>query len=207
VANNIVETMSAGINDRNPAKAGEPAEVISIRKNNYRDDPVSELRDPDNLDFRPRRGGALVDAGYRIRGCDVPWKKVAITGSAGTVGTEPDIGPYEYDSPIYWIPGFQYAHASTPVPPDGTTTAMSDADLMWLGAYRADTHRVYFGVSEQAVRAATMGSPEFRRTFEGPANIFDPGALMPGQAYYWRVDAVRDGKTSEGELWTFTVSE
>jgi hypothetical protein len=207
VANNIVETMSAGINDRNPAKAAEPAEVISIRKNNYRDDPASELRDPANLDFRPRQGSVLIDAGHSISRDEVPWKRVPITGVDDIVAAQVDIGPYEYDSPVYWIPGFQYAHASTPVPPDGTTTAMSDADLMWLGAYRADTHRVYFGESEQTVRTATVDSPEFRRTFEGPANIFDPGALKPGQTYYWRVDAVRDGETSEGELWTFTVSE
>ena len=75
-------------------------------------------------------------------------------------------------------------------------TARPDCDLMWLGGYKAERHRVYFGTSRD---------PGFHKTFEGDANIFDPGTLKPGQTYYWRVDAIREGKTIEGETWGFTV--
>ena len=67
------------------------------------------LRDPDNLDFRPKQGSDLVAKG---------------------------IGPYGQESiehgGYYWIPGCQQLVASMPIPPDGTTTAKCDADLMWL---------------------------------------------------------------------------
>ena len=56
-----------------------------------------EVVDADNLDFRPRK-----DSKYN--------KDMA--------------GPYRYDpnSKYYWIPGRQLYKASTPVPPDGSTT-------------------------------------------------------------------------------------
>ena len=56
-----------------------------------------EVVDADNLDFRPRE-----DSKYN----------------------KDMVGPYRYDpkSKYYWIPGRQLYKASTPVPPDGSTT-------------------------------------------------------------------------------------
>jgi hypothetical protein len=135
----------------------------------------------------------------------VSWKQVDITGIGDVVGDAVDIGPYEYDAPVYWIPGFQFAQASTPVPPNGSTTVKPDADLMWLDGYGAAEHDVYFGTSEGAIAEAGRDSPEFRQTFEAPNNIFGPGVLEPGQTYYWRVDSIRAGEIVRGDVWYFTV--
>ena len=103
--------------------------------------------------------------------------------------------------------GFKFPKASTPVPPDGTTTAKSDCDLMWLGGYKADTHDLYFGTSAEEVASAAKDDLAFRKTFRGSANIFDPGELKRGRTYFWRIDAIRDGKTIKGETWKFTVEK
>ncbi|MCK5173638.1 MAG: hypothetical protein KAR47_09615, partial [Planctomycetes bacterium] len=201
VANNITPAFSAGINDRIETKPRKPAEVLSIMKNNFTDDPVTHLRDPENMDFRPRKASPLIDAGYIIQKSDVPWKKVPLTGADSFIGKVPDIGAYEYGSQVYWIPGFQFAHASTPVPPDGTKTAKIDCDLMWLGGYKADLHDLYFGTSRREVAKATKSGRAFKRSFKGQNNIFTPGKLKASATYYWRVDAIRDGKVKKGDIW------
>jgi hypothetical protein len=144
----------------------------------------SQLRDPDNLDFRPRADSELIDAGIPVEG-----RPVAFLGKA------PDIGPYEYGDENYWIPGFQDTVASQPVPPSGSSTVKADADLMWLGAYRSDRFDVYFGAGpDQLSRVSTQSN-----------NIFDPGALEPGKTYYWRIDSRTPHGLAEGPVWSFTV--
>ena len=207
VANNIVDRFEAGIDDRSGITPPPKAKVLSIMHNNRTDDVTAHLRDPENLDFRPRAGSPLVDAGYRLAPGEVPWKDTAIVGMDSFVGMAPDIGAYEYGAEAYWIPGFRFDHASRPVPPDGTATAKADADLMWLGGYGAVAHHVWFGTDAAAVAAAGVESPEYRGVFAGQRNIFGPGELEPGHAYYWRVDAVRDGEVVKGETWTLTVGD
>ncbi len=207
VANNIAPTFSAGIDDRIETRPRKRAKVLSIMKNNFTDNPIEYLRDPENLDFRPKKGSPLIDAGYRIRKSDVPWKKIPFTGGESSIGKGPDIGAYEYGAKIYWVPGFQFAYASTPVPPDGATTVKSDCDLMWLGGYKANSHDLYFGTSAKEVEKAKKNDPEFRKTFHGCENIFEPGELEPGKTYFWRIDAVRDGKKIKGYTWKFTVEK
>ena len=68
--------------------------------NNRTDSVTEDLRDPENLDFRPRAGSPLVDAGYRLGPDEVPWKDTAIVGMGSFVGEAPDIGAYEYGSPF-----------------------------------------------------------------------------------------------------------
>jgi len=172
--------------------------LLAMQKQNCHQPAQAVLRDPANLDFRPKANSELIDGGYRITRRDVAWKDVPITGSSHWCGEAPDIGAYEADASHYWIPGFQFAHASTPIPPDRTTTAQADCDLMWLGGYKANRHKLYFGTSRD---------PEFQRAFENDANIFDPGTLGAGKTYYWRVDAIRDGATIKGKTWTFTVKK
>ena len=64
---------------------------------NKEGDVRREVVDADNFDFRPRKGSRY---------------------------NEDMVGPYRYDpsSKYYWIPGRQLYKASTPVPPDGSTT-------------------------------------------------------------------------------------
>ena len=76
---------------------------------------------------------------------------------------------------------------------------------MWLNAYRASTHYVYFGTNQATVAAATPTSPEYREKITGDGNVYYlPGSLQPGSSYYWRVDAeIKDKTTYKGDVWSF----
>ena len=199
-ANNAVPAFWA---DRRKGKV----EMLAALRNNVTGEIAQYLRDPENLDFRPKKGSPLIDAASLIKPEDVPWKKTPITEPGEIVGSGPDIGAYEHGASHYWIAGFQFPRASTPVPPDGTTTAKSDCDLMWLGGYKADTHDLYFGSSANEITTATRDAKVFRKTFHGSANVFDPGELESGRTYFWRIDAIRNGRTITGETWKFTVEK
>jgi hypothetical protein len=146
------------------------------------------LRDPDNLDFRPRHGSGLIDAGTYV--ADITDEDV--------VGDGPDIGAYEYGATEYWIPGYQAPGAAIPIPPNGSTTAKPDLDLMWLPGYQAKCHTVYFGADRSALKEIGQFNA---------SNICAPGQeLIDGATYYWRIDTIdRDGALLTGPVWTFTV--
>ncbi len=154
----------------------------------------TQLRDPDNLDFRPKAGSELVDAGIIIQNINDHF-----------LGKAPDIGPYEFGDVNYWIPGYQAPHASTPIPPDGAINVKVDADLMWLQGYKATSHDIYFGTDSTRVALANRKAPEFKGNLKN--NIFSPGFLERGKIYYWRIDAIRESKVIKGTVWKFQVEE
>ncbi len=151
-----------------------------------------QVRDVVNRDFRPRPGSDLVDAGREIPGF-----------TDGFLGMAPDIGAYEFGDTLYWIPGRKADRASAPVPPDQGVTHYEFVDLMWLEGYRSQSSDIYFGTSEAAVESADQGSTEYMGN--QTSNIFNPGALLANQIYYWRIDAVKEGATVKGEVWSFTA--
>ncbi len=154
-----------------------------------------QLRDPDNLDFRPAPGSALIDAGSEIPGI-----------TDGYLGSAPDIGAYEYGDTNYWIPGRQVEKASRPISPDNATDVKFDADLMWLGGYKASSHDVYFGQRKVAVANANHTCDEYKGNQTN--NIFDPGPLEPSSTYYWRVDTVKaNGSVVKGDVWSFNTTQ
>lgn len=138
------------------------------------------LRDPDNLDFRP-----IPNSNYISK----------------------DIGPYGKEcmehGGVYWIPGRQETGASLPIPPDATTTAKCNAHLMWLSAYNADGHDIYFGTDRSAVLFANTSSLEFKGHIKTPSNIVDPGLIHSSLYYYWRVDATVQSTIIPGQVWRF----
>ena len=152
----------------------------------------SQLRDPDNLDFRPKANSSLIDAGLAIK-----------NKTNYFLGKAPDIGAYEFGATDYWIPGFQAEQPSQPIPPLRAAQVKQDADLMWLHAYQASSHLVYFGESKQALLSATQSSPQYQGEFKH--NIFTPKQLVQGKTYYWRVDALKNGQLVKGKVWSFTV--
>jgi hypothetical protein len=150
------------------------------------------LRDPDNWDFRPKKGSPLVDTGTLA-----DMDKFKYYKEPHFVGKSPDIGAYEHGDKTYWIPGYQYPHASTPVPPDHAVAVKSTADLMFLGGREAVKHNVWVGSSAESLKQ----SAELSDT-----NIFSPSSLIAGKTYFWRVDAVAaDGSVIPGAVWKFTV--
>ena len=201
----LIGTMGGTFDDEH-ARGPKKAPVLAIRKNNYLEDPVQVLRDPENLDFRPKSNSSLVRGGVKLTVKEVPWKEVPFTGSDRWKRQMPSIGAYEADGSIYWIPGYKFAHASTPVPPNGTTTAKPGCGLMWLGGYKASRHHLYVGTSAPAVDEADLDDAEFRGMFEGARNIYGFKKPLPsGTKVFWRVDAERDGAVVKGPVWQFTV--
>lgn len=150
------------------------------------------MRDPDNYDFRPREGSALIDAGTVVA-------EVSDTFN----GSAPDAGAYEYGDDYYWIPGCRFKNASTPVPPNNGEYVKSNADLMWLEGRDWDSHNVFFGTDQSAVENATVASTEYLGNYTN--NIATPGSLVEGVTYYWRVDVVKTGSADvKGDIWSFT---
>lgn len=162
--------------------------------NNIEDDVRNQLRDPDNLDFRPRKEAMVVDAGYYVEGVNENY-----------AGETPDIGAYEYGDTIYWIPGQKREKASVSIPPNQAMQVKSDADLMFLEAYQVQLHEIYLGTDKSLVEKAGKVSAEYRQTISN--NIYKPGLLEPGKTYYWRVDAVLGKQVVKGDVWSFTVEK
>ena len=182
----------------NRTKPGKEYPVPGIVDHNWSGnfknaDIRSQLRDPDNLDFRPKKDSELVDAGALIKGKNIEY-----------LGKGPDIGAYEYGDENYWIPGFQDKIASVPVPPNTANTVKQDADLMWLKAYKSTASHVYVGKDEKAVKNASKSSPEFKGSLQN--NIYTPGNLESGNTYFWRVDEVSKKGIQKGIVWSFKVN-
>lgn len=155
------------------------------------------LRDPFNLDFRPRADAVeLIDQG-RETTCE--FNGIIADVTAGYHGAAPDIGTYEYGDEDYWIPGYQYPQASMPYPADERLDALQDSDLMWLGGLGAVSYNIYLGTSaDNLVFAGAQTN-----------NIFHPaGGWTNDQTYFWRIDSVlEDDSVVEGDVWTFTIND
>jgi hypothetical protein len=182
--NNIAGTFSGS-----RTKPGRDFPVPGTVDHNWSSDVTgldirTQLRDPDNLDFRPQATSELVDSGVLLEGYDFVYE-----------GRAPDIGPYEAHASDYWIPGRQEKQTSRPIPPDMATQVKRDSDLMWLNAYRSQSHRVYWGTAKAKLKDAGQQIH----------NIYSPGPLQSNTTYYWRVDAIVGSETIPGPLWSFTT--
>ena len=98
--------------------------------------------------------------------------------------------------------------ASFPIVPDKAENVPLNRDvLMWLPAYKAIAHHVYFGTDQNAVKNAGAKSSEYKGEFKGESNVLTLPNLTAGQTYWWRVDAVMpDGSIVPGDLWSFTTT-
>jgi len=84
--------------------------------------------------------------------------------------------------------------------------SQSDRDaVMWLNAFGAATHHVYFGTDKAMVADATPTSAEYQAKITDEGNVhYLPEGLKGGSTFYWRVDAEIDQKTTyKGDVWSF----
>ncbi len=80
----------------------------------------------------------------------------------------------------------------------------NESALTWSAPASALSHQFYFGSDANAVRMATITSPEFKG--ELTATRFPLATLNPMQDYFWRVDEIAaDKKVTRGEVWHFRV--
>ncbi len=181
--NNLADSISAARSGYTPLNGYETNNWNGYLHTSPGDTADNQLRDPLNLDFRPKAISDLIDQGTWVSG---------INDDYG--GSAPDIGAYEFGCTNYWIPGYQAVEAGTPIPPNGTPTAKTDADLMWLEGRDALSHDVYFGTISGGLAFMTNQMN----------NIFDPGPLVEQQTYYWRIDEVTSTGIVTGTEWSFT---
>ncbi|UCE47550.1 MAG: hypothetical protein JSW47_18370, partial [Phycisphaerales bacterium] len=100
--------------------------------------------------------------------------------------------------------------ANRPSPPDGAVDIKQTSTVDWSPGYDVASHQVYFGVDEEAVRNATVGSPEHKGGKTLGSESFDPGLLEWDTIYYWRVDEINDLNPESpwtGSVWSFTTAD
>jgi hypothetical protein len=106
--------------------------------------------------------------------------------------------------------GLATTEAQDPTPGDGATDAPRDTSLGWTPTATAATHNVYFGTSEDDVKAASVETPGSVLVSKGQTGTrFQPADLLEyGKTYFWRVDEVNgppDNTVFRGRVWSFTV--
>ena len=106
---------------------------------------------------------------------------------------------------------FRGKFAVDPVPADGALYEDISAILSWLNGLNAVSHDVYFGENFENVNDGTGDTFQGNQTDTfftvGIAGSPVPDGLVPGTAYYWRIDEIEaDGTTiNKGDIWSFTV--
>ncbi len=93
--------------------------------------------------------------------------------------------------------------ASYPFPADSAGNVALNTTLSWAAGTNASGHRLYFGVSSNAIANATTNSPEFKGAL-GTTN-YTPGTLAFNTTYYWRVDEIAGIYATTGTVWSFTT--
>jgi hypothetical protein len=81
--------------------------------------------------------------------------------------------------------------------------------LTWAPGDFAESHDVYFGTDEEAVRNADTSSPEYKGSKAIGSESYDPGLLEWGTTYYWRVDEINPSNPDSpwvGGVWSFTTA-
>ncbi len=94
-------------------------------------------------------------------------------------------------------------------PEDGATNIPLDADMNWSSGRDAASHDVYFGESFDDVNDASDPDVLPGRGTQD-ANSYDPGPLLLGRTYYWRIDEVNESAEPaiwRGNVWSFTTPE
>jgi len=94
-----------------------------------------------------------------------------------------------------------------PNPANGATDVPMTAKLSWTSATNAVSHDLYLGTDKDAVRNATMASPEYKGNKASGSESYDPGKLAWQSDYYWRVDAVYNAGPVKGLVWNFTTAD
>lgn len=86
--------------------------------------------------------------------------------------------------------------ARNPMPASGATDVDWETLLSWTPGEGAVSHDVYLGESADALEAVSLGQADPN---------YDPGTLIKGRDYFWKVDEFDGTETTEGVVWSFTV--
>lgn len=98
----------------------------------------------------------------------------------------------------------------SPNPYVGAENVNQTTILRWVAGDDAGSHQVYFGTDKAAVSSATTASPEYKGNKNLADVQYDPGSLMAGMSYYWRIDEVNNLNPNspwKGGIWSFTTAD
>ena len=98
---------------------------------------------------------------------------------------------------------------SSPNPSNGAVDITHTPTLTWSPGLFGASHQVFFGTDEDAVKNADTSSPEYKGTGDLGSESYDPGQLLWGTTYYWRVDEANNANPDSpwrGSLWSFTTA-
>jgi hypothetical protein len=99
---------------------------------------------------------------------------------------------------------------SGPNPANGSLGVNPLPVLSWDAGAVAASHEVYFGSDANAVANATKASPQYKGPKALGEETYEPGRLLLGTTYYWRIDEVNDVNPDGpwiGNVWSFTTSD
>ena len=97
-----------------------------------------------------------------------------------------------------------------PNPANGAEGVSATSILTWNAGAIAASHEVYFGMDADAVKNATNASPEYKGPKALGDESYDPGELMLGTTYYWRIEEVNGVNPDSpwaGNVWSFTTGD
>lgn len=87
--------------------------------------------------------------------------------------------------------------AWSPTPSDDAEDVPIDAVLSWLPGSGAINHDVYLGTNPGSLSLVSEDQTELS---------YNPGTLLYGKSYYWRIDEFDGVTTWEGDVWQFTTT-
>jgi len=100
---------------------------------------------------------------------------------------------------------------SFPYPQHGDVNMSQPLVLTWQVGTWAAHHDVYFGENEKLVAVATTEDMEvYQGRLPAILNIYEPGPLMYGTAYYWRIDDVNEAESDAPccvSVWQFSTAD
>jgi hypothetical protein len=161
---------------------------------------------------------------YIVFGEDFDQVNNAVTGSQSSVAKY-NPGPLKLAKTYYWrvdesdgvetyrgeVWSFTTAGAvSGPSPADGAVDVKPSVVLSWDAGTVAASHEVFFGTVADAVKNATIASPEYKGPKALGEESYDPGKLTLNTTYYWRIDEVNDVSPDSpwtGNVWSFTTGD
>ena len=161
------------------------------------EDANQGIQEPNTFD--PTPPGEQLDLGKTYY-----WRIVEVNESfVDPIGGLPS-PPWNGDVWNFTVTGY----ATNPNPYDGEKNVpFVGTTLSWMPGTDSNSHDVYLGTDDSAVANATTSSPEFKTNTD--VNSYDPGAMLFGRKYYWRIDEVNEVGSSyvRGNVWSFTIAQ
>ncbi|MHC4594475.1 MAG: hypothetical protein ACYS19_05960 [Planctomycetota bacterium] len=111
---------------------------------------------------------------------------------------------------VYYLDNVQLfggGPAYDPDPADGARDVSKETSLSWTSGVYADKHDVYFGTNFDDVNDANRANPlNVFVSQDYGLNTYDPGNIVFGENYFWRIDEVNDPNIWKGDVWSFTTA-